>query len=102
MLVRIVKMTFKEENVDDFKVIFKESKNKIRAFKGCHHVELLVSKESSNVFFTLSHWHDEDCLNNYRDSELFSVVWSNTKALFAENAQAWSLEQVTSALSPTK
>lgn len=93
MIKRIVKMTFRPEAVDSFiHDVFEGSKAQIRAFEGCRHMELLRSKKQSNVLFTLSHWEDEAALDRYRASDLFATTWARTKALFAEKAEAWSLE----------
>jgi len=94
MIVRIVQMTFDPAKVDDFRQIFEESKDKIRAFHGCRHVELWQDTKKSNVFFTHSHWDDEAFLDHYRGSDLFKDVWARTKAMFADKPQAWSLNQV--------
>ncbi|MFM7400334.1 MAG: putative quinol monooxygenase [Bacteroidota bacterium] len=93
MIKRIVKMTFREEDTDKFiREVFDLSKQKIRAFPGCRHMELLRDTRQSNVLFTLSYWDDEQALNNYRYSELFAATWVKTKALFSDKPQAWSLE----------
>lgn len=92
MIRRIVKMTFKEGNEDKFLEIFKNSGHLIRAFDGCHGVDLLRATQSPNIFFTYSHWESEDHLNTYRHSELFQTTWASTKALFADKAEAWSVE----------
>jgi len=90
MLVRIVRMTFQEDKTGAFLKIFRHSKDKIRAFAGCRHVELLQDINHPNVYSTYSLWDSEEHLNNYRDSELFGQVWKATKALFAAKPQAWS------------
>ncbi len=92
MIKRIVQLTFREDATDDFCAIFEESKAKIRARAGCQHLELLRSTARPNVFFTFSHWDDEDSLNAYRNSELFKTTWAKTKILFADKPQAWSVE----------
>ena len=92
MITRIVKLTFKEEHIPQFKAIWKESKEKIAAFEGCHFVEMLQSKSPENVCFTYSIWDDEDALNRYRHSELFTNTWAKTKVLFDDKPQAWSTE----------
>jgi heme oxygenase (mycobilin-producing) len=94
MLIRIVRMTFAPERTAEFLEIFKNSKNKIRAFEGCNHVELLQDLNNPNVYSTYSLWDSEEHLNNYRDSELFGSVWKATKALFADKPQAWSHRSV--------
>ena len=91
MIVRIVKMTFKTENVIGFKEIFYESQKLIRAFDGCIHLELMKDISNESVYFTISHWESEEGLNTYRDSYLFKNTWSKVKPLFSEKAIAWSL-----------
>ena len=92
MLIRIVKMTFKPEEVDTFLDIFNESKEKIRGFKGCEHLELMVDVNDSDSYSTYSHWQDEVALNDYRNSHLFDGVWARTKVLFAQKPIAFSLK----------
>ncbi len=57
------------------------------------HLSLLRDKQCPHIFFTYSHWKDEKYLDKYRNSSLFSEVWPITKALFAEQAQAWTLSE---------
>ncbi|NJK83864.1 MAG: antibiotic biosynthesis monooxygenase [Saprospiraceae bacterium] len=95
MIQRIVKMTFKEEHIADFLVIFEEAHHKISAFEGCHYLALLQDQQQPNVFFTHSHWESAAFLEHYRQSELFRTTWAKTKKLFADKPQAWSLQSVT-------
>lgn len=94
MLIRIVRMTFKEEEVDNFLQVFNKSKHKIRSFPGCRHLELHRDYNKDNVYVTYSLWDNEDALNGYRNSPLFKSVWSDTKALFAEKPLAFSHKEV--------
>lgn len=93
-MIRIVKMEFMPEKVTDFLTVFNESKEKISSFDGISHLELLNDKNNSNIFFTYSIWQSEEHLNKYRDSDLFKSVWTKTKPLFAEKAEAWSVESI--------
>ena len=90
-LIRIVKMTFLHDSTSTFQQIFDERKDRIAAFPGCERVELL---RSGDVFFTYSIWRDEQALESYRSSELFSSTWSLVKPLFAAKAEAWSAERL--------
>ena len=90
MLIRIVRMTFDETQVDAFLRIFDGSKNKIRSFRGCRYLELHRDYHQENVFITYSHWDDDDALNRYRKSKLFEEVWDQTKLLFSEPPVAFS------------
>lgn len=95
MIKRIVKMTFREEAVETFlHDVFEHSKDRIRAFPGCRHMELLRNLNQPNMLFTLSIWDNEAALEAYRQSELFRTTWAKTKILFAEKAEAWSVEVI--------
>lgn len=91
MIRRIVKMTFEPSACTDFQAIFEENKAKIRAFPGCQYLELWRCKRPDNIFFTYSHWESEAALDSYRHSPLFRSTWAQTKALFADRPEAWSL-----------
>lgn len=92
MIVRIVKMHFRPEEVETFRGLFDGWKERIRNFEGCVHLELWQDKNTPEIFFTYSHWESSNHLDSYRNSELFGSVWPQTKALFAEKPQAWSVE----------
>ena len=92
-MLRIVKLTFKEEEVTNFLKSFEESKEHIRSFKGCNSMILLRDKKNSNIFFTYSDWVEEGNLEEYRDSDLFKKIWTTVKPMFQEKAQAWSVEK---------
>lgn len=88
-------MTFRPEATQIFlEEVFEPSKALIRAFPGCRHMELLRHTEFPHVLCTFSLWDSEEALNAYRQSELFRNTWAKTKALFAEKAEAWSMETV--------
>ncbi len=93
MLIRVVTMTFEESKVDEFLQLFDGHKNKIRSFPGCEYLELWRDIHQKNVFYTYSHWINKESLESYRCSPLFEGVWSKTKRLFKEKAQAFSAEQ---------
>ena len=93
MIVRIVKLTFKEEEVDSFLEIFQKQKEFIAGFEGCSKLELLRDKNQTNIFFTHSHWDDEAALERYRASDFFKDIWSGVKKKFNDKPLAWSLEK---------
>lgn len=96
MFVRIVKMSFKEDKIDQFLDNFHQNKEKIRNFEGCLKLELYRDKKDKNIFFTYSYWNSEQDLENYRNSGLFKNVWAKTKLLFNKKPQAWSLDKIVS------
>lgn len=91
MITRFVKLTFKEDKIDDFINIWNESREKIAGFDGCNFVEMHQARVPENVCFTHSIWESEDALNAYRYSELFQKTWAKTKVLFDDRPEAWSL-----------
>lgn len=95
MLVRIVKLTFKKENIASFEQIFEETKQHIRTFEGCRFLELYQDRTDPGIFFTYSYWKNERALEGYRNSDYFKMVWKRTKPLFDATAEAWSVDKVT-------
>lgn len=89
MLIRIVKMEFRKEEVETFKALFETVKFKIRSQPGCQHLELLQGTDIT-TFFTYSYWDNQEALDQYRHSDLFGTTWKKTKALFNAAPQAWS------------
>jgi autoinducer 2-degrading protein len=96
MFVRIVKMSFTEENIPAFLENFELMKDKIRNAAGNRFLELYQDKNNKSIFFTYSYWDTEEDLENYRKSELFNEVWAFTKKLFNDKPEAWSVDKLVS------
>lgn len=96
MFVRIVKLSFHEENIPAFLENFELNKEKIRNAPGNRLLELYQDKNNKSIFFTYSCWETEAELENYRNSELFKEVWSFTKKLFNDKPEAWSVDKLAS------
>jgi heme-degrading monooxygenase HmoA len=96
MFVRIVKMSFHEENIPAFLENFEKMKSHIRNAMGNRLLELYQDKQNPCVFFTYSYWETEDDLENYRKSALFDDVWTFTKKLFNDKPEAWSVNKLVS------
>lgn len=94
MIVRIVKMVFREEEIEAFRQLFEERKSLIRHFEGCTHLELWQDTVHPGTFFTYSWWDSEEHLNNYRNSHFFDDTWTLTKQKFAAKPEAWSVNTV--------
>jgi len=90
MITRIVKLTIDPSRKEEFIAVFKNNKHHIEACEGCTGVKLLQDQKFDNIFFTYSHWQQENNLNNYRKSEIFGVVWKATKATFCDVPEAWT------------
>ncbi len=93
-LVRIVKMHFQEDKIEDFATVFEKVQDKIQNFDGCLHLSLYQEANQPHVIFTYSVWRDEEALNAYRHSPFFQDTWKQTKALFADKPAAWSLQKI--------
>lgn len=96
MFVRIVKMAFREDCVEEFLSNFENVKQDIRNVSGCRLLELYRDKANPQLFFTYSYWQTEDDLEAYRNSKLFIDTWAITKPLFAQKAEAWSVDKLVS------
>jgi quinol monooxygenase YgiN len=86
-------MTFREEATEDFLTLFSQTRDQIRQFPGCLHLELWQDFHQPGVYLTYSHWNTEEALNTYRQSELFTQTWAQTKVLFAEKPQVFSMKK---------
>lgn len=92
MIIRIVKMTFRPETIDDFREVFQHSAAHIRAFPGNRGLQLLQSSNDQSIFFTYSKWENDEALQSYRNSPLFETTWAKTKVLFGGKPEAWSTD----------
>ena len=92
MFVRIVKMSFHSKHIKKFEEIFESKKEFIKNSEGCKLLELYKDKTNPEIFFTYSHWENEQNLEDYRNSNLFKNVWATTKTFFNDKPEAWSLD----------
>ena len=97
-MIRIVKMHFREEELDDFLAMFQARKERIAGFPGCHGVKLLQDINDPTTVFTYSIWDGPEELEAYRHSELFADTWRLTKQRFRDKPAAWSVDEVSRAL----
>lgn len=96
MFVRIVKLSFHQENIPAFLENFESIKDRIRSAPGNKLLELYQDKNNKSIFFTYSYWETEADLENYRNSAFFDEVWTFTKKLFNDKPEAWSVDKVAS------
>ena len=89
-IVRIVRLTFNEENIESFYELYNKHEKDISSQSGCFSLELVEDPSNPTVVATISKWRDEESLNRYRDSKLFGVVWPDAKELFAAKAEVWT------------
>ena len=96
MFVRIVKMGFREDQIEAFLDNFEQVKQDIRNFPGNRFLELYRDRNDPAVFFTYSYWETEADLETYRKSDLFCETWAVTKPMFRQKAEAWSVDKLVS------
>ncbi|MBS1588307.1 MAG: antibiotic biosynthesis monooxygenase [Bacteroidetes bacterium] len=94
MIVRIVKMQFNSKDCSAFQELFESRKAEIRSFTGCIHLELWRDTTDPTIFFTYSIWQSQAALDKYRFSDFFKDTWTQTRKLFHEKAQAWSVQSI--------
>ena len=94
MIIRIVKLQFETEKVQDFLSLFDTVVTKVNSFPGCYQMYMVRDIKNPNLFFTYSQWENETALTNYRNSELFQSIWPTIKPWFSQKAEAWSTEKV--------
>lgn len=94
MIIRIVKLRFRESEIPSFLDNFEHIKTDIRTFPGCLRLELYRDTTDIDTFFTYSYWESASDLENYRNSAFFKKVWTQTKAKFAGKPEAWSVNRL--------
>jgi len=94
MIVRIVKMHFAADKIQEFKAMFVEIKESIRHQPGCSFLELYQGADDEQLFYTYSYWDSVTDLNNYRNSALFQEIWPKTKAMFDQKPEATSVTKI--------
>jgi heme-degrading monooxygenase HmoA len=92
MIYRIVKLTFKEEEIAHFFEIFEANKLLIAGAKGCTSMRLMHDLSDRRVVFTYSTWEGENFLELYRASAAFKAFWGTIKPLFLVPAEVSTLE----------
>lgn len=94
MIIRIVKMTFREDSSEIFKEFTTSIKDTIKGFDGCLYLDIFRDIHNPNIFFSYSHWVSENYLNIYRDSVFFKTTWAKTKQWFDDKPEAWSVSSL--------
>ncbi len=51
-MIRVVKLSFEQKYIDDFKHFFETRKELIKNFEGCTHLELWQDHDNPCIFFT--------------------------------------------------
>lgn len=91
IILRLVRLTFKAENVETFLQFFSETAPHIRAFQGCLELQGFRDREQPNVVYTLSRWASAEDLENYRQSTFFKNTWEQVSRWFEDKPQAFTL-----------
>lgn len=94
MLIRLVRMRFRPENVPAFLALYEHARPIIAAQPGCRSVQLVRETDDPAAFATWSVWDSAVALDAYRTSAFFTNFWPQVKALFRQPAEAVSFESV--------
>ena len=94
MITRIVKLEFEDQHIPVFMGIFAEHALMMESVPGCMSLELVQDILHPKTLFTISIWQREEDLESYRTSELFNIVWSKIKPLFAGRPYAWTTQSI--------
>lgn len=94
MIIRIVKLTMQQENIETFKSYFPTVSKTIREQDGCNLLQAWQDIHQPTIFFTYSIWNSEEDLNNYRDSAFFIQFWKTVKPWFGAKAEVWSFDKL--------
>ncbi len=91
-MIRIVKLTFAEDKINDFLTFFDTIKHIVNHFPGCNGMKLLQDIHHPHIVMTYSLWNEEQDLENYRVSPEFQHIWGTIKPWFSQKAEAWSVD----------
>ncbi len=94
MVIRLVRMRFRSEEVERFLALYDRAYPVIVKQPGCHSVQLVREVNDPTAFATWSVWNDEASLDAYRRSPFFRSFWQEVKALFRAPAEAVSFEEI--------
>jgi quinol monooxygenase YgiN len=83
-------MKVKPEKLAEFRRIYEEACDRIRAFPGCTFLQLLLDTDGECNLYTISYWQSADDLETYRHSSFFRGVWERLKPLFRDKPWAQS------------
>lgn len=92
MILRLVRMKFRQEETANFLAYFEQIKDDIASMPGIVNLKLYQDTDDENIVFTHSTWLNQSSLDAYRSSELFGEIWPKTKVLFSSKPMAWSLK----------
>jgi quinol monooxygenase YgiN len=94
MLIRLVRMWFEPDNVDEFLRLYHAAHPTISSQPGCFGVRLVRQIDDPASFATWSRWESAAALDAYRTGPFFRAFWPQVRALFRVPAEAVSFEEV--------
>lgn len=83
-------MKVKPEKLAEFRRIYEEACDRVRAFPGCLFLQLLIDTDDQSDLYTISHWRSAGDLEVYRRSPFFRGVWERLRPLFRDKPWAQS------------
>ena len=94
MIVRLVRLKFKPEHIEEFLAFYEQSRETIRHQQGCLTLSMLRETNDEAAFCTWSTWRSGRDLQQYRRSEFFRDFWPRVRAMLREPAEAVSYEHL--------
>ncbi len=91
MITRIVRLHFTPEGAELFLELFQKHRVAMASVEGCESLELFSDADQPFSYATISKWESGQHLENYRQTELFNIIWRKIKPYFASKAEAFSL-----------
>jgi quinol monooxygenase YgiN len=94
MVIRIVKLRMRDEEVEAFKAYFQTVCEIIRSQPGCNKLQAWQDINERTIFFTYSIWDKVDDLETYRNSAFFLQFWKTVKPWFSDKAEVWTFDKL--------
>lgn len=92
MRYRIVKLVFDDKSLSSALELIACASSVVRDTKGCVYMQAHRVNNDPYTVFTYSLWEADEYLEAYRNTDYFKAFWKKLKPLFAERAEAWSLD----------
>lgn len=102
MIIRIVKMYLKKDEIKSFTDFFSSFQNQILEFDGCMHHDLFPDKDNKEIYYSYTIWKSEVKLKKYRNSELIKNISKAVEPKCEKEPLAWTVDKVFEKNNPSK
>ncbi len=94
MIVRIVSLKCKPEDVDAFRLLLRQFMPRVLSAPGCLSLRIVGDVDKPTSFYTISAWRSVEDLDAYRNSPLFGDIWPRVRGMLRERAWASTCEDI--------